>query len=77
MRQKKNDWPILCNFLVFSPMKYEHCLFFGNFAYVHGFKYEDMDYGEDHIVIKNTPKNADFVIRRLAGLQDNVFDFSE
>ncbi|KAJ8734633.1 hypothetical protein PYW08_013883 [Mythimna loreyi] len=45
----------------FAPMKYEKCLFFGNFAYVHGYKHEDEDYGEDHIIVKNSKKNPDFI----------------
>ncbi|XP_075987501.1 uncharacterized protein LOC142984072 [Anticarsia gemmatalis] len=45
----------------FSPMEYDKCLYFGNFAYVHGYKYEDMDYGENHIVVKNSKKNPDFI----------------
>ncbi|KAJ0181026.1 hypothetical protein K1T71_003111 [Dendrolimus kikuchii] len=45
----------------FSPLKYEHCVYFGNFAYVHGYKYEDYDYGEDHIVVKNSKKHPDFI----------------
>lgn len=42
-------------------MRYDKCLFFGNFGYVHGYKYEDMDYGEDHIVVKHSQKNPDFI----------------
>ncbi|CAD0195635.1 unnamed protein product [Chrysodeixis includens] len=45
----------------FVQMKYERCLYFGNFGYVHGYKYEDMDYGEDRIVVKHTQKNPDFI----------------
>uniref|UniRef100_A0A2A4K377 Kazal-like domain-containing protein n=1 Tax=Heliothis virescens TaxID=7102 RepID=A0A2A4K377_HELVI len=45
----------------FFPMKYEKCLFFGNFAYVHGFKHEDIDYGEDHVIVKQSKKNPDFI----------------
>ncbi|XP_047028286.1 uncharacterized protein LOC124636291 [Helicoverpa zea] len=45
----------------FFPMKYEKCLFFGNFAYVHGFKHEDIDYGEDHVVVKQSKKTPDFI----------------
>ncbi|CAH0699209.1 unnamed protein product [Spodoptera exigua] len=45
----------------FTPIKYEKCLYFGNFAYVHGYKYEDMDYGEDHITVYHSKKNPDFV----------------
>ncbi|RVE43257.1 hypothetical protein evm_012087 [Chilo suppressalis] len=45
----------------FVPMKYEHCIYFGNFGYVHGHKYEDVDYGEDHIIVKHSKKNPDFV----------------
>ncbi|CAK1548235.1 unnamed protein product [Leptosia nina] len=45
----------------FIPMKYENCLLFGNFAYVHGTKKEDYDYEEDHIAIINSKKNPDFV----------------
>lgn len=51
-------------FADFTPMKYEHCVYFGNFAYVHGFKYEDMDYGEKNVMVKGSKKNPDF-IRRL------------
>ncbi|XP_045502879.1 uncharacterized protein LOC123699872 [Colias croceus] len=47
---------------VFVQLKrYENCLYIGNFAYVHGIKREDSDYGEDHIGIIDTKKNPDFV----------------
>ncbi|XP_045455840.1 uncharacterized protein LOC123665600 [Melitaea cinxia] len=45
----------------FVKLNYENCLYFGNFAYVHGLKYEDYDYGEDHFIITNSKKNPDFV----------------
>ncbi|XP_028030009.1 uncharacterized protein LOC114242903, partial [Bombyx mandarina] len=45
----------------FVTLHYDKCLYFGNFAYVHGYKYEDLDYGEDHIIVKDTVKNPDFV----------------
>ncbi|XP_013167303.1 PREDICTED: uncharacterized protein LOC106117501 [Papilio xuthus] len=45
----------------FITMNYNKCLYFGNFAYVHGFKNEDKDYGEDHFIIKGSKKNPDFV----------------
>ncbi|XP_052757715.1 uncharacterized protein LOC113522798 isoform X2 [Galleria mellonella] len=45
----------------FIPMNYEQCLYFGNFAYVHGYKYEDEDYEGDHIIVKGSKKNPDFV----------------
>ncbi|KAL0895942.1 hypothetical protein ABMA27_011947 [Loxostege sticticalis] len=48
----------------FIPLKFEHCVFFANFGYVHGYKYEDFDYGEDHIVVKNTNKNPDLFDRQ-------------
>lgn len=51
-------------FADFNPIRYEQCIYFGNFAYVHGFKYEDLDYGEDHIIIKNTKKNPDYLRSR-------------
>ncbi|OWR47378.1 hypothetical protein KGM_213087 [Danaus plexippus plexippus] len=44
----------------FTQMKYENCLYFGNFAYVHGTRFEDADYMEDHFAIKNSKKNKDF-----------------
>ncbi|XP_049887462.1 uncharacterized protein LOC126381933, partial [Pectinophora gossypiella] len=44
----------------FQTITYEHCLYFGNFGYVHGFKYEDEDYGEDHVIIKGSKKNPDY-----------------
>ncbi|XP_060810400.1 uncharacterized protein LOC106129348 [Amyelois transitella] len=45
----------------FVPLNYDRCLFFGNFAYVHGLKREDKDYGEDHYIVKNSKKNPDFI----------------
>ncbi|XP_073941330.1 uncharacterized protein isoform X1 [Choristoneura fumiferana] len=45
----------------FTPLNYEHCLYFGNFAYVHGFKYEDQDYDESHFIVTGSHKNPDFV----------------
>nr|XP_034841511.1 uncharacterized protein LOC117997353 [Maniola hyperantus] len=48
----------------FIKLNYENCLYFGNFAYVHGIKHEDYDYGEDHISITNSKKNPDFVRQR-------------
>lgn len=50
-------------FAEFVPLKYENCLYFGNFGYVHGFKFEDMDYGENHVKVINTKKNPDYVRR--------------
>lgn len=48
-------------FTDFVPLNYENCLYFGNFAYVHGYTYEDEDYGEDTFIIKGSKKNPDFV----------------
>ncbi|XP_026324326.1 uncharacterized protein LOC113233411 [Hyposmocoma kahamanoa] len=45
----------------FITITYEHCVHFGNFAYVHGYKYEDEDYGEDNIIIKSSAKNPPYV----------------
>lgn len=45
----------------FFPMKYEKCLYFGNFAYVHGYKHEDLDYGEEHLTVLHSKKNPDFI----------------
>ncbi|XP_063546280.1 uncharacterized protein LOC134754132 [Cydia strobilella] len=44
----------------FEQTNYGACLYFGNFAYVHGLKYEDQDYDEDHIMVIGAKKNPDF-----------------
>ncbi|CAB3236901.1 unnamed protein product [Arctia plantaginis] len=45
----------------FQPVGYDKCMYFGNFAYVHGFKYEDMDYNEDNVLVMGSKKNIDFI----------------
>lgn len=52
---------ILILFSDFVPLTYEHCVYFGNFAYVHGYKYEDADYGEDQYIVKSALKNPPYV----------------
>ncbi|KAI5642447.1 hypothetical protein NE865_05474 [Phthorimaea operculella] len=44
----------------YQPMTYENCLYFGNFAYVHGYKKEDEDYGEDHLTVYAAAKNPPY-----------------
>lgn len=48
--------------LEFAPLRYEHCVYFGNFAYVHGHKYSDKhdDYDDRHVYIFNAMENPFF-----------------